>query len=340
MTTKIGWVKNADGTHGETWNPVVGCSHVSPGCDNCYAERMAGRLERMGSLDYAGLTRGGKWTGDVRYRIDRLPAPLYWRKPRTIFVCSMSDLFHPAVPFTFVDQVFSIMRSCPQHTFQVLTKRPERMRRWYELTPLAKICRPTWPLPNVWIGTTCEDQKRADERIPDLVATPAVIRFVSLEPMLGPVDLDRWIDPIGQDLCGECGSGECNGVDKNAIKYDDHGDGICGECGAPREVFSYGVPLIDQVIAGGETGAGARPCHPYWVRLPRDQCQESGVRFFFKQWGEWRATGEIDPIDDRNAVVEQIESLGISLLVKRIGKRAAGRILDGRTWDEIPEVQP
>jgi protein gp37 len=195
-----------------TWNPVRGCALVSAGCTNCYAMRVAHRFSGD-SQPYAGLTKltshGPVWTGDVTLWPDVLDVPLRWRRPRRIFVNSMSDLFHEDVPEEFIDKVFAVMALSPQHTFQILTKRPVRMRdylltvqnddkdfnRWsnagVEITdsPCAVIDDADWPLPNVWLGVSVEDQATADERIPLLLQTPAAVRFLSCEPLLGPVDL-------------------------------------------------------------------------------------------------------------------------------------------------------
>jgi protein gp37 len=222
-----------------TWNPVTGCTKVSPGCTHCYAERMALRLQAMGQRNY----RNGF---ELTLQPDMLPLPLGWRKPRTIFVNSMSDLFHEDVPFEFIERVFDVMRRARQHIFQVLTKRSERLA---ELDP-----RLAWP-PNVWMGVSVEsDAYRA--RIDDLRRTRAALRFLSLEPLLGPLP--------ELDLRG-----------------------------------------IDWVIAGGESGPGARPMEAAWALDLRDQCRAAAVPFFFKQWGG-------------------------------ANKKRTGRTLEGRLWNEMP----
>ena len=243
-----------------TWNPVTGCSRVSPGCAHCYAERLSHR--------FGWTTR--PWTArhalaNVQLHPDRLRQPLRWRHPRRVFVNSMSDLFHEQVPDAFLDQVFAGMALAPQHVFQVLTKRPRRAAAWW-MDPVrcARITaavaalaeRPLaaplpWPLPHVWLGVSAEDQRRAAERLPILTALPAAVRFVSCEPLLGPVDLQPWLD------------------------------------------------RLDWVIAGGESGPGARPCDPDWVRALRDQCAAAGVPFFFKQWGGPRPDPEPPLLDGR-----------------------------------------
>lgn len=275
----------ADKTHIEwadaTVNAINGCSVVSPGCTNCYAMRLAGtRLKHHPSR--AGLTMDSKagpvWTGEVRLDEKQLMQPLRWRRPRKIFWNAHGDLFHPAVPDEWIDRVFAVCALTPQHTHMILTKRPERMReyitanRWQEIFDEAyglsdagrtdNAPQEQWPLPNVWLATSVEDQARADERIPHLLATPAAKRFLSCEPLLGPVDL------IGAEQDGPLRDGELTNIDD------------------PLQI-RYGGPRLDWIIVGGESGPGARPMHPDWVRSLRDQCAAAGVPFFFKQWGEW-----------------------------------------------------
>jgi protein gp37 len=224
-----------------TWNPVTGCTKISPGCKHCYAERLALRLQAMGQPNY----RNG-FAPTLQPQM--LDLPLRWRKPQRIFVNSMSDLFHADVPLEYVQQVFDVMRRAHWHVFQVLTKRADRLEQL--AVALA------WP-PNVWMGVSVE---RADytHRIDRLRATRARVKFLSLEPLLGPMpDLD--------------------------------------------------LRCIDWVIVGGESGPRARPMQPEWVSGLRDQCEAAGVAFFFKQWGGWN-------------------------------KKKTGRVLEGRTWDQMPVV--
>lgn len=222
-----------------TWNPVTGCTKISQGCKHCYAERLARRLQAMGNPRYANGFR-------VTLHYDLLDLPLKWHKPKLIFVNSMSDLFHPDVPTEFIQQVFETMVRASHHTFQILTKRPARAAEIAHLLP--------WP-ENVWMGTSVESHEVL-HRVAALKAIPATVRFLSLEPLLGPIP---------------------------------------------------NLPLdgIHWVIVGGESGPGARPMNPEWVRQIRDQCIRHGVAFFFKQWGG-------------------------------TNKKITGRILDGRTWDEMP----
>jgi protein gp37 len=291
-----------------TWNPVRGCSKVSPGCANCYAERMAARFCGPGE-PYHGTIADGRWTGKVRLEEDALTAPMRWRKPRRIFVCSMSDLFHPEVPDSYIGKIFGVMAEAHQHTFQVLTKRAQRMLEWsksvahYPKGDRSKSPVPGWP-PNVWLGVTAEDQKRVDERIPLLLQTPAAVRFVSCEPLLGPVDLA-----------------------KAGAVWSDMNDKIIPGC------RSIGTKEINWVIVGGESGPGARPMHPDWARGLRDQCQAAGVPFLFKQWGEWGPRTGDQGVPD----YAFFKGPGAECHVWRVGKKAAGRLMDGRTWDEFPK---
>ena len=267
-TTGIAWTTS-------TWNPIGGCSRVSRGCQGCYAERIAGRFSGPGQ-PYEGLAamtdKGPRWTGQVRLEEHRLDQPLRWKSPRKIFVNSTSDLFHEKVEESWLDRIFAVMAICPQHVFQVLTKRPERMRDYLifrrqerierveraarEIAEgmgrdadaageQARICASD-DMPNLWIGVSAEDQQTANERLLLLIQTPGAVRFVSAEPLLGAITLKpMW------------------------------------------EAFGAEAGLFDWVIVGGESGPGARPMHPEWVRQLRRECAEMGVPLFFKQWGSW-----------------------------------------------------
>ena len=335
-----------------TWQPITGCSVIGPGCTNCYAMTLAGtRLRHHPSR--AGLTRDTKagpvWTGEVRFNEQWLDLPLRWKLPRRIFVCAHGDLFHEAVPDEWIDRVFAVMALAPQHTFQVLTKRARRMRDYCRyaasrVTAAAfaywcqrlridnhreyKPAQLKWPLPNVWLGVSVEDQPRADERIPLLLDTPAAKRFISAEPLLSGIDLREYLV-----------------------------DWATGWMLTPK-------PAIDWVIVGGENGPGARPMHPAWARSLRDQCQAAGVSFLMKQWGEWidsdlwfaklAINGVRFPVGDylqtgkhltwdeaarlaaaTNCRDVEHQSDGTTLI--RVGKRASGRLLDGRIWAEFPD---
>lgn len=286
----------------ETWNPVIGCTPVSPGCLNCYAATMAHRLQHMKqATDYAprvvdniparppiriAEVKNGRavFSGEVRCLPHKLDEPLHWRTPRRVFVNSMSDLFHEAVPFEFIDRAFAVMALCPRHTFQLLTKRPERMAEYldgYSLTRKAAIRKagddftdfapgPTIPLPNVWLGASVERQNEADERIPHLLRCPAKFRFLSCEPLLGPVELSEWI------FCDECRVGQWG---RGAI------DDPLSNAAGGRPWRECRCAKIDWVIVGGESGPHARPCDVAWIRSIVKQCQDAGVPCFVKQLG-------------------------------------------------------
>lgn len=317
---KIGWL-NVPGFIPQTWNPIVGCSKVSEGCRNCYAERMAGRLVGMGvseygrvvNIDTRTLPTTRCWNGKTFLVEAALPKPLGWKKPRAIFVNSMGDLFHENTPDEWIDQVHYTMAKCPQHLFIVLTKRAERMAKYYseerclyetdcgDYTPKA-----SWPLPNVWIGVTAENQEAADARIPHLLSTPAAVRFVSCEPLIGPVDL---CIPQGCRSCNHPG----NVIERSGCRR-------CG--GSGRE------PSIDLIIAGGESGANqeVRPGHAEWFRSIRDQADEAGIPFFFKQWGNPAAYAFSGFKRQCEAGLDKVQ-------------RNGGDSLDGRQWRLWPEVK-
>lgn len=313
MPSKIEWTT-------DTWNPTTGCDKVSPGCglprfegDNtggCYAMAMAKRLKAMGQEKYQldGDPRTSGPGFGVAIHPDALEVPLHWRQPRRVFVNSMSDLGHARIPRAFLARVWAVMAATPQHTYQILSKRPDRMRRLLEGAKVngfmdAMILAGLrdyglrggieWPLPNVWLGTSIE-LDRYCHRGDDLRATPAAVRFLSCEPLLGPLP-------------------------------------------------SLSLEGIGWLIAGGESGPAARPMLPAWPRQLRDQCEAAGVPFFFKQWGEWAPTGAVGiggsshglrhgfvgpPVDDHGCREE----------IARVGKHKAGRELDGRTWDQFPEA--
>lgn len=312
-----------------TWNPSTGCTKVSPGCDNCYAETFS---ERFRGVPGHHFEQGF----DLTLRPERLDLPLRWRKPRRIFVNSMSDLFHDDVPDDFIAKVFAVMALTPRHTYQVLTKRHGRMRSllrspdFKAIVALAAlefddaILGGAWPLRNVWLGVSVENQQWADIRVPALLDTPAAVRWLSCEPLLGPVNLLSVPD-------GECGQAGPAVVHHGHSYPTDYGTGIEYDC--------MHEPGIDWVVVGGESGPGARPMHPGWARSLRDQCAAASVPFFFKQWGEWAPNGYrgIGNFTGRERLIgDPIDEMGHRLVVERMGKKAAGRELDGRTWDEYP----
>ncbi len=361
-TTHIEWTD-------ATWSPVTGCTKVSEGCRHCYIERtppfrMEGRkfrCPRCGGSGYvedsdgnrlaygksgqfiagarcarcSGTGRAGIGdTTGVRMHEDRLDVPLRWRKPRKVFVCSMADLFHEAVSDEYIAKVFAVMALTPEVTYQVLTKRPARMRALLASGTFAgmvwrDVDDPSWPLPNVWMGVTVEDQERADQRIPILLDTPAAVRWLSCEPLLGPVDLDAT------------------------------GMGVTGTSGPESRPSA-----VDWVVAGGESGPNARPMHPSWARSLRDQCATAGVPFLFKQWGEWAPDEWIDEDgcrhvgrkpearDSKSLVMHPAGMTALTpdnpfdpwerghpcwnTVMRRIGKKRAGRLLDGIQHDGYP----
>lgn len=375
MATNIEWT-NPPGYKGDVWNPTTGCDKVSAGCTNCYAMKMANRLSNIASTKDAYIVTVKKlangevnWTGKINLLEDRLSIPLRRKKPTAWFVNSMSDLFHEDIPFEFIDKVFAVMSMSPQHIFQILTKRPERMRQYMQrlqdllnpkLTtfdeflssdissrirqvskalghshfanaPLQLVDNTKFwkedpvniarsigcPPRNIWLGVSCEDQKTADFRIPILLDTPAAVRWISAEPLLGNIDLKH--------LHGEVVEIDC----------------LNGTHGVFRP-HSGKNNKLDQVIVGGESGSNARPSHPDWFRSLRDQCVSTGVPFFFKQHGNY--------LDVDTAIKEHrfnpygqhkpykyIE--GTKLPFVNLGKNLAGRILDGRTWDEYPVIK-
>lgn len=306
-----------------TWNPVTGCTKVSAGCKHCYAKY--GQWPRL-SANPKTVYFGRKFE-EVQVNTERLDDPLHWRKPRRIFVNSMSDLFHEDIPDEFIASVFNVMATAKQHIYQILTKRPKRMYEWIsrckkspqgwvthngedpngyggcgkivthpifdESKRFAKVIDDNWPLPNVWLGVSVEDQETADSRLTNLVNTPACVRFISAEPLLGP------------------------------IKFRD-------------EIFG----LVDQIIVGGESGPKARPMHPAWVSSIRDQCIVAGVPFFFKQWGEWAPKYYFDSETKKRllkiSVNKKREIILDDLNMLRVGKKKAGRLLDGKEWNEYP----
>lgn len=330
-----------------TWNPVTGCDKVSPGCDHCYAETIAHRFD--GTPQYPNGFQ-------VTLRPDRLELPLRWRRPRRIFVNSMSDLFHDQVPDEYIARVWAVMAIAEQHTFQVLTKRHARMRSLLSNDDFAQevafnilaLLAPDdeshqvgelpsqiadvidwWPLRNVWLGVSTENQRWANIRIPALLDTPAAVRFISAEPLLGPIELSC----LGFSEPGRRGLGS----------------------------------WLDWVVVGGESGRGARPMHPRWAEQLHRQCEAAGVAFLFKQWGEWTPMAPLDAqgrfdFSGSHAMTSDGNLYSPGDLtwpdgprvgeayrrdfphhhptaMYRVGKKAAGRELyhDGRTFDEYPK---
>lgn len=390
MSSKIEWTE-------DTWNPLIGCDKVSAGCKNCYAIQTAWiRMHNPAMKEkYAGTvekTAAGKlnWTGKVNMHEPSLLKPLKAKKPTVYFVNSMSDLFHEEVPFHFIDKVFAVMALCPQHTFQILTKRADRMQEYFvnrdddmdeireegrsivydyphlfhileklygkakeeignhwitgELLPHLKDAgwywdkiysefgKETniefdgqWPLKNVWLGVSVEDQKAAAERIPYLLEVPAAVRFLSCEPLLGPVKLNQ----IDADAAGHPEYCQINCLTGR------HTD-MARPCAD--------VPTIHWVIVGGESGPDSRPMNPEWAKSIRDQCEAAKVPFFFKQWGNWKYSGgnsRKENIGDWKG--EKRDTIGMDAgandgvhVMVNVGKKKAGRELEGKIHNGYP----
>ena len=304
-----------------TWNVVSGCTQVSSGCAHCYAKTLHDRRHKAYLAGAKLPEQYAKPFSTVQLHRERLFMPLHWKKPRKIFVNSTSDLFHEDVDEQFITVILWIMKLANHHTFMVLTKRPERMLDYMRRIELVNAPRGDmfWPIKNLWLGVSVEDQKAADERIPLLLQTPAAVRFVSCEPLLGPVDLDLTIR---------------------------EGNGAYGYQSLTGQHFPFTLepqygPKLDWIICGGESGPGARPMHPDWARSLRDQCQVAGVPFFFKQWGEWLpvsqslhlSAGKISEVPYHCWDADPKPTSAHSV---RVGKKAAGRLLDGREWNEFP----
>lgn len=381
--TSIEWTRGLDGRSGATWNPVTGCWELSPGCDNCYAKRFA---ERFRGVPGHPFEHGF----DLQVRPDRLTEPFHWRRPRLVFVNSMSDLFHKDIPDEYIANVFAVMAATPQHIYQLLTKRHGRMRsllsspefaaevfragrmggsgwssdRTFVADTAEQWAENNWPLRNLWLGVSVENQRWADIRIPALLDTPAAVHWLSCEPLLGPVSISRWLDQHGP--------------------WHYMQGGVLCACGAPvdRNERCTG-DQIDWVVVGGESGPGARPMHPQWARRLRDECTEYRTPYFFKQWGAWGPAPWVvrvcDPkvgwqgtSEELTAAKRAAEAAGATHTyaawadqhdwftieaehkpwslerqelsgdnhapIRRWGKHRAGRELDGRTWDQYPSV--
>jgi protein gp37 len=344
-----------------SWNPIRArnkktgklgwhCEHATTGCAGCYAGAFNQRLGtglpfKPGHLD----------NGDVELILDErmLNQPLGWKRPRKVFVCSMTDLFARFVLDAWLDRIFAVMALTPQHTYQLLTKRSDRMRRYFAAgrerlhtrwllaarevlgNEADGVINGIFPLPNVWLGVSTERQREAEERIPDLLATPAAVRFVSIEPLLGPIDLTalRYVDEDAEIRINALSAEAWVENSDSASAYSNENDG---------------VTKLDWIIVGGESGKDARPMHPDWASGLRDHCAAAGVAFFFKQWGEWAPSSPEDcagnPRSGWQACVahphiakaaELCPEAGAKF-VARVGRRAAGRLLDGVEHNGFP----
>jgi protein gp37 len=349
--TKIEWA-----TH--TFNPWTGCQRVSPGCDHCYAEAQAKR--NTSTFGGWGAHAERKRTSETYWR-----QPLKWNsearkagvRPR-VFCASMADVFDNKAPEAWRHDLWSLIHATPHLDWLLLTKRPQNIAKMLpdENTHPLPVWGAVWP--NVWLGTTVENQAEADRRIPHLLAVPAAKRFLSCEPLLGPVNLESWLAP--EKACQSCDDGEgygnrCSRKDipreeqcswNRAVQHVvEHGP--FAEDGEPASISCH-VVTIDWVICGGESGPGARPMNPKWARSLRDQCADAGVPFFFKQWGE-HVPCVCDDIGDRlacfadgaesPAFTDETSHPVVSAHGReywRIGKKAAGRLLDGVQHDGRP----
>jgi protein gp37 len=320
MATKIEWCD-------ETWNPVTGCTPVGKGCDNCYAKRMSTRLRGRCGYDPDNPFK-------VTPHWSQMNKPFRWKKPKRIFVCSMGDLFHQEITWQFIDNVFNIIRDNQRHTFMILTKRPTLMKEYLEktYTHLGFSNNINERLKNVWFGVSVSNQLEANQSIPVLLSIPGIRRFVSCEPILGHIDLQKlsYITGLG-----------CKIIDSlRGVKWIDDID---------SDRYNSSTGKLDWVIAGGETGPGARPVHPDWITSLRYQCYHANVPFFFKSWGEWsksniykasrkgfvgKTTGEFQDRFGSGSIFNENQNCHF---VYKVGKKITGRLIDGVEWIQFPK---
>lgn len=348
--TKIEWADH-------TFNPWIGCSKISPGCDHCYAE-----LERAtkalgvawGSNQPRHRTAAGNWAQPKRWNSQADAFMAQHGRRQRVFCASLADVFDNEVPTEWRMDLFKLIADTPNLDWLILTKRIGTVMSMCSGDSLMfdVIC------DRVWLGATVVNQAEADRDIPKLLRVPAAKRFLSMEPLLGAVDIRKWLEPwtcadcefhgsendCGPDGCEKCGDQEAFGVEdvcKNCGADDQAAKPSCPQCGSHRSFqldngfkFDSERKLIDWVIVGGESGPGARPMHPDWARSLRDQCQAAGVPFLFKQWGEWGDAMKY-PVHESFRWPQSLAE-GDPTYSLKVGKKAAGRLLDGREWNGVP----
>lgn len=313
MPTKIEWAE-------ESLNAVTGCTEASPGCANCYARKMSKRLIAMGQEKYFDtIDEDGRWTGEVRFHPEVLDVPATWKKPRRVFFNSMSDTFHRKVTRSQIHQMLDSIAGYPDHTFIIATKRASRAM--IEINYFCDLWTQGNPIPNLWLLVSVENQAMAEKRIPHLLETNVAVRGLSMEPLLGPVNFDPvWLRPSPSAAFS---SGR---ISWNMPSW-----------------TRIGAYSLDWVIVGGESGPSARPIHPDWVRSIRDQCVSAGVPFFFKQWGRFLPIDQVRRDDPEEQAMIAAMPAGRQWCEEGfpdafdIGKKKAGRHLDGREWNEYPD---
>lgn len=357
--TKIEWVVNPDGSRGMTWNPVVGCSPISSGCKNCYALRMAKRLRGIGLPQYQNVVDSEGWTGKTEFVRNALDNMHGVKKASMVFVCSMGDLFHESVDFLTAAEILGRIRMLEKHTFVILTKRPHRIKEfWGWMNSKSRDREFTWPS-NCLSGVSVENQPTANERIPFLAELPG-FHLVSYEPAIGPVN---FIEAVG----------EPDDLDWDAVNEIDDGgepEEFIEECEAEGDWINCGHDLVENpeytehrrwremtarlnklkravgwIVAGAETGPGARVSHPDRFRRVRDECQMAGIPFLFKSWGEWAPNGSeyremVERWRDTGRLHENVFKYDDGTIMVRVGRRHSGRLLDGTPWNEMPEITP